>query len=221
MGAKSSADGNPNTNMTYAGFTKADLSAGTNCVYLVDKRHTKSFTTVNSALDNAAMYTAAGVSVANASGDGLYPQLFGQDLYDSATLHTSDHIISPSLYSTISTVAFNVGTGGTADPNNYVCRVPKLDTAIATDNVKAQLGKIAGSSGTDNYIYIYIGADFTGVPAQVYGTSTLTIEMVKDRSELTDKGKPAVMQGHKITGPTQLELRLWWGSRIAKVKRNW
>ncbi len=195
-GAKALADLDPNSNITYAGFTKAGVANGT-CLYLVDKRHTHSFTGVDAqyaanpspfntaaGMDSNAMYTVSGVVVPNpasATGDpGLYPQSWSQDYYDKVDTDATRKVVSQALYKNIATVAFGIGPGGTTDPDNYVCRVGKVNSsgAVVGSNVKALLKK-TGTTGTEQYIYIYIGADFGGVPAQVYSTGTLTVEMVK------------------------------------------
>lgn len=190
-GTKAAADLDPNTNIAYAGFTSAGITNGT-CLYLVDKRHTHSFTAggnfaanpapFNTAtgMDNTNMYTLAGAVVTNTAADGLYPQAWDQDYYDKINTDSTRVVVSQALYKNIATVAFNIGTGSGTDVNNYVCRVGKVNGtgAVVGQNVNAQLKRV-GVPGTDQYLYIYIGADFGGVPAQVYSTGTLTVEMVK------------------------------------------
>jgi len=186
-GMKSAADNDPNSNIDYTSyFTKSNLNSGLHCVYIVDKRHTKSFcqNQTTDPLDTALMYRSDGSPVSNPAKEGskqelMYPQFFGNDgttdydLYDSATAPKT--VISQSLYKNIATLAFGIGPGGSG---NYVCSVPKLSTSAYDDNVQASLGKI-GTTGTDQYLYIYIAADFTTVPAQTYSTAKLIVEMVK------------------------------------------
>lgn len=187
-GMKSGADYEPNANSDYVfGDPAAPVNGSTgNCNYIVDKRHTATYCTKNGTLDNQAMYPASGPETTvnkNTANDGVYPQLWDIDMRTAASGGGSLIPEAEALYKNIATVAFNVGTGGTDDPNNYICTAPKLTTAgpgLSGDNVKAKLLKLTGApSGSDAYLYLPIGADFRGVPAQVYSTSALIVEMVK------------------------------------------
>lgn len=184
-GTKSSANGDPNTSVVYT-FTNpsAPVEGSTgNAVYIVDKRHTHSLTTVGGALDNATLYYFDGsAGPVNTNGDGLYPQYFGADLYNSATIHTDATKVSPSLYSSIATIAWDVVPfidATTPANSSYVCQVPKLPTLAGGDTVTAKLTRF-GSGTTDNYLYVNIGADFTGKPAQTYSTARLYVEILRD-----------------------------------------
>ena len=167
-GTKSAADNDPNTRENYTLFTAANLDGGVNAVYIVDTRHTHSFTTVGSALDNGPVFDSAGVAVVNTTGDGLYPQRWDETLYKEAA---KTNVFAEPLYSTIATVAFGLGNDGT----DYICNVPKLTTSDSTDNVAAKLG-VGGTDG----LYIYIGGDFRAKPAQVYSTGQLILAVVQD-----------------------------------------
>ena len=203
-GIKSGSALDPNSNVAYTTdvavygattpavtlFSKANLLAGLHCVYVVDKRHTQSFLPATvplnwvpgtlTTLDAATLYKADGTAITPSTAqqtDGLYPQLWSEDLYDTNVVATRK-VISEALYKNIATVAFSIAPGGTTDSENYVCVVPKLTTPSGADNVKARLGLI-GTAGTPGYIFVYIAGDFAGVPAQVYGTDKLTVEMVR------------------------------------------
>lgn len=180
-GVKSGGDLQPNENVDY-GFADpaAPVEGGSgNSVYIVDKRHTASFTTANTALDNNDLYQLDGTLVVNVDNDGLYPQGWNYDLYDKINTDPSRVVVSQALYKNIATIAFGVQVGGSLDPENYICSVPKLITVSNSgDNVKARLLK-TGLTGSDAYLYICIGADFRGLPAQQYSTTALVVEMVK------------------------------------------
>ena len=178
-GAKSGANYEPNELVNYSFDGDPDNDIGD--VYVVDKRHTHSFTPVGSVLDNGTVYDSAGVAVTNTANDGLYPQRWDETLYKEAA---KTNVFAEPLYSTIATVAFGVGEGvddaglGYTDAGWYACQVAKLTTPATTDNVRAKLSKIG--AGTDEYLYIYIAGNFAGKPAQVYGTGTLSLELVQD-----------------------------------------
>lgn len=184
-GAKSAANGDPNTSVAYTFNNPSSPVEGSsgNAVYIVDKRHTQSFTTVGSALDNATLYFVDGTpGPTNTLNDGLYPQTWGADLYNSATVHTTATKVSPALFSSIATIAYGITPNiDTVTPANssYVCNIPKLPTLDPSDNVTAKLTRF-GSGTTDNFLYVYIGADFTGKPAQAYSTGQLFVEIVRD-----------------------------------------
>ena len=192
-GIKSGTNNDPNTNMNYVFVdpkTPIDGNAG-NSVFVVDKGHTLSFIAgaVGSGLDNVALYKLDGTAVTNTSNDGMYPQYWDIDLYNSATVHTAATKVSPALYSSIATIAYSISAlADTTTPANssYVCNVSNLTTydgvANSTksgDYVTAKLAKY-GAGTTDNFLYVYIGANFTGLPAQVYTTAKLYVAMVKD-----------------------------------------
>lgn len=163
-------DPNDNTNYVFSTVINADNSLTlNNANWIVDKRHTCSFTTKNSTLDNNTLYTFGGTPVTNTANDGLYPQRWDEDLYNSATVHTETTRVSPALYGTIATVAFNVSYNGT----DYLCNVPKLSTPAYDDNVVAKLGPT-------NSVYLYVGADFRFKPAQKYETTKLNLAIVQD-----------------------------------------
>lgn len=177
-GAKSAANGDPNSSVVYTFTNPASPVEGSsgNSVYIVDKRHTKSFTTVGSVLDNVVLYYADGSSgPVNTLNDGLYPQFWGADLYDSPTDHSAAHKVSPALFSSIATIVYGIAPG----TDSYVCNVPNLTTLNPSDSVTAKLTRY-GSGTTDSYLYVCIGADFTGKPAQAYSTGRLFVEIVRD-----------------------------------------
>lgn len=187
-GMKSAADLDPNTNSDYVfGNPAVPVDGGPgNCNYIVDKRHTATYCTksaVVTSLDSMPMYPASGPDAGtnlNTANDGLYPQLWNIDMRTAASGGGTLIPEAQALYKNIATVAFNVGTGGTDDPYNYICTAPKLTTTASTDSVKARLLKLTGApSGSDAYMYLPIGADFRGVPAQVYSTTALIVEMVQ------------------------------------------
>lgn len=182
-GTDTSANNAPNTNTDYVfGDPQVPVEGGSgNCNYIVDKRHTMSFTTpsaVPTSLDCKELYEFDGTPVPNTDNDGLYPQRWDEDLYDSATVHTVTTKVSPSLYSTIATIAFGVSEGGGDDAGYYIANVPQLRTLATDDSITARLSKTDVSAGGE--LYIAMGGDFTSKPAQVYSTAKLTVAMVQD-----------------------------------------
>ncbi len=181
-GTATAANNAPNTNTDYVfGNPSVPVEGGSgNCVYVVDKRHTASFTNVGSALDNATLYLFNGTpyAPANVLNDGLYPQLWDIDLYNSAVTHNDTTKVSPSLYSTIATVAFGIGAGGGTDTGYYVASVPQLRTLVNTDTITTRTSNDAGTAGTE--MYIAIGGDYTSKPAQVYSTAKLSVALVQN-----------------------------------------
>lgn len=177
-GTTTGVNNDPNTNSNYV--FDGNLNDGIGEVYIVDKRHTASFTTVGSAVDNATLYRFDGTAYtpANVLNDGLYPQLWEIDLYDSASVHTDTTRVSPSLYSTIATVMFGIIVGSGVDATYYIGNVPKISTVSTSDSITARLSKTDNSAGGE--MYIAIGGDFTGKPAQVYSTAKLTVAIVQN-----------------------------------------
>lgn len=175
----------PNTNSDYTFPTPANFTAGIGGVYIVDKRHSHTYTTksnVASSLDSMPMYTLAGTTNVNVANDGLYPQAFDQDYYDLPAGTSGRKIVSEALYKNIATLASGIAPNNDAvTPANssYVCNVPKLSTAASDDSVVAKLAK-CGSGTTDNYLYVHIGADFRNSLAQAYSTTKLYVAIVKD-----------------------------------------
>lgn len=184
-GIKSAANNDPNSCVAYTFTNPAAPVEGSsgNSVYIVDKRHTHSFTTVGSALDNATLYYADGsAGPVNTANDGLYPQYWGADLYNSATVRNATTKVSPALYASIATIAYGITPvidATTPANSSYVCNVAKLPTLSSLDSVTAKLMKYS-SGTTNNYLYVYVGADFSGIPAQVYSTAQLYVEILKD-----------------------------------------
>lgn len=175
-GTTTGVNNDPNINPDYV--FDGNLNDGIGEVYMVDRRHTASFTTVGSTLDNASLWTFAGVPVPNTLNDGLYPQLWDLDIYNSPTVHTDATRVSPSLYSTIATVMFGIATGAGTDAGYYIGNVPKISTVSTSDSITARLSKTDGSAGGE--MYIAIGGDFSGKPAQVYSTAKLTVAIVQN-----------------------------------------
>jgi len=185
-GASGTSDYAPNTNVDY-GFD-GNVNDGLGEVWVVDKRHTHTYTLVT-ALDNAPLFLTDGTPyedpnddtapfVSNVLNDGLYPQLWDTDLWDHVSDRSAIHLVSPALYKTIATVAYSVGEGSGADAAYYVCQVGDIHTADPTDSVLVQLSKIDDSA--KEYLYVYLGGDFTGRPAQAYSTNQLNLEMAAE-----------------------------------------
>jgi len=158
------------TNIDYT-FTTATI--GDDEIFITDRAHVATFTTVGSALDNQAMKRCAdNVSVPNALNNGLYPQFFGgpgvnQDLCDQVS--GAPIAQAQELSKNIAVVAFNCFPNPTtAVPE---CLVPNLATPSPADTITM-------SSGAPTPIYVPLGADFRSAPAQDYATSTLTLELV-------------------------------------------
>lgn len=171
-GVKSAANGEPNTNENYVFDNNPTDGIGE--VYVVDRRHTHSFTglAAGAGLDNVAMFNLAGAAVTNTANDTLYPQAWNADYYDKINTDPSRVVISQALFKNIATIAYGIATSGAA----YTCNVPNLTTASGADNVTAALG----APTTGAAIYVYIAADFRGVPAQTYGTGNLKLAIVQD-----------------------------------------
>ncbi|MDP3790168.1 MAG: hypothetical protein Q8R48_07195 [Candidatus Omnitrophota bacterium] len=197
-GVKSLANGDPNTNMDYTFPTPADFLLGKGAVYIVDKRHTHSYTGTSNTpyasnpapyntaagMDVNPMYSLTGTTNLNPStADGLYPQAFAEDYYNLPAGSTGRVVVSQALYKNIATVVFGIGPG--VDPafptdatkNIYVGNVPQVSDG--TGSVTVKLAKI-GTAAVDNYVYVYIGADFRTSPAQDYSTTKLYVGIIRD-----------------------------------------
>ena len=86
--------------------------------------------------------------------------------------------MSRFLYSSIATVMYSIRTGSGADATYYIGDVPKISTLSFADSITARLSKTDSSAGGE--MYIAIGGDFTGKPAQVYSTAKLTVAIVQN-----------------------------------------
>lgn len=181
----------------------------TNRSWIVDKWHKMSYAPlvvvsgVNTyPLDTAVMYPAGsatpdplanGTAACTAEGSAadypwLYPQYFGdvgatanRDLYPGP--NSTGTVISEALYKNIATVAWNVSVGGVINgvdyTGYYVCSMPKFSSTASPRPVIVAKLKAIGT-GTDQYIYLPVGADFTGKPAQTYSTTKLYVELVQN-----------------------------------------
>lgn len=197
-GADTTANNSPNTNVDYVfGNPQTPVEGGSgNCTFIVDKRHTHSFTGTSNApyasnpapfntavgMDSNAMYTLAGAVVANpasaAGKPGLYPQAWDQDYYDKINTDPSRKVVSPALYKTIATVMFGISTGADTDAGYYIGNMGQLRTLATDDSITARLSKTDGTVGGE--LYIAIGGDFNGKPAQTYSTAKLNVAIVQD-----------------------------------------
>ncbi len=197
------ASDTPNTPAAYT-------FGATNWSWIVDKWHNHTFVptladgvTIDpnyASLDTASFYkvgsTTAETNLAT-EGSGayksLYPQYWDQDLYDKPSTDSSRKVFSivvggvpqtvgQALYKNIATVAYGIQTGSNTvlagSDGYFICQVPKLSTTDASDYVLAKLAKTDGTTGS--YIYLAIGGDFTGLPAQAYSTPNLFVAMVQD-----------------------------------------
>jgi len=170
--------------------------------WIVDKWHKMTYapegaTPGTHPLDTAVMYPAgSATAVTNDAAEGsavdwpwLYPQYFGdvggaansRDLYSGP--NTTGTVVSEALYKNIATVAYNISVGGLYKgvdyAGYYVCSVPKLSTPLdSTDNIMVRLMKTTAAD--DKYLYVPIGADFTGKPAQTYSTTKLYVALVQN-----------------------------------------
>jgi len=203
-GMNSGADFAPQTNTDYV--FDGNLNDGIGEVYMVDKGHTHSIITqatvdaVNArlgtsytiaTLDALPLYDGIGASVANTANEGsvnttypsgtpLIPQQWNQDLYNSATVRNATTLVSEALYKNIATVAYSIRTPDpllSDETGYYICNTPKLTTALGSDSVRARLAKTSAAS--DQYLYVYIGGNFSGLPAQAYTTTKLYVAMIK------------------------------------------
>ncbi len=203
-GMNSNADFAPQTNTDY--LFDGNMNDGIGEVYMVDKGHTHSIITqatvdsVNArlgtsytiaTLDALPLYDGIGASVANTANEGsvnttfpsgtpLIPQQWNQDLYNSATVRNATTLVSEALYKNIATMAYSIRT---PDPTKsdetgyYICNTPNLTTASGSDSVRARLAKTSAAS--DQYLYVYIGGNFSSLPAQTYTTTKLYVAMIK------------------------------------------
>lgn len=193
-GTTTGVNNDPNTNPDYV--FDGNLNDGIGEVYIADKRHTHSYTGTSNTpyaanpapfntavgMDSNAMYTLAGAVVPNpasvAPDPGLYPQAWDVNYYDKINTDSSRKIVSPSLYSTIATVMYSIITGSGTDATYYIGDVPKISTVSTSDSITARLSKTDSSAGGE--MYVAIGGDFTGKPAQVYSTAKLTVAIVQN-----------------------------------------
>lgn len=174
LGINSAANGDPNLNVNYVFDTNTNDGIGE--AFIVDKRHTHTFTgqAAGLGLDNVAMYTLAGAAVTNTSNDTLYPQAWDADYYDKINTDPTRVIISEALYKNIATVAYAISPTTTA--MTYNCNTANMTTSSGADFVTAQ---ITGSTATTlKPLYVHIEGDFTGRPAQTYSTAKLMVGMV-------------------------------------------
>jgi hypothetical protein len=155
------------------------------------------------ALDTAQMYRVeSNVPETNPANEGggrykkLYPQYFGKsgenmDLYDKPSTDPTRKVytinktpVGQALYQNIATVAYSIQIGDedimTGSSGYFICQLPKLSTPASDDFVFAKLKKTDGTIEADSYIYIPVGAVYTGLPAQDYRTSKLFAQMVQD-----------------------------------------
>ncbi len=184
--------GASNTPNTPAAYTFAYDTNGnpTNASWVVDKWHKRTYVPVSDAtgLDTMSLYQpASNVAESNVANEGtgtykaLYPQYWDVDLYDKPASDTSRKVATAAqaLYKNIATVAYSIQavTTGT-DAGYYDCQMPKFSTSDTSDYVTARLGKVSGTN--DAFIYLAIGGDFTGLPAQTYSTGNFCVAMVQD-----------------------------------------
>lgn len=148
------------TNVDHA-FTTGTV--GDDEIFITDRAHVASFTTVGSGLDNQAMVLCRdpATPVANTLNNGLYPQLFGspglnEDLCNAAN---PTQVVSQELSKNIAVVAHSFsGDTGTA---------PDLSTPNPADSISVT-----------SPIYLPVGANFSTAAPQDYATNTLTLELV-------------------------------------------
>ena len=160
-----------------------------------------------SALDTASFYKVASTTAeTNALNEGtgtykkLYPSYWDQDLYDAAfgvtgrKVYTvtvvvsgvsTDYVVGQALYKNIATIAYGIQAGsdsilvgGASSAGYFVCQVNKFGGTVPNNFTWAKLKKTDGTAGS--FIYVPIGGDFTGIPAQKYSTSALFVAMVQD-----------------------------------------
>lgn len=155
-----------NTNYAFDGAKINGTGAGASKT-VSDKDHVATFTTVGSTLDNQAMVRCRdGVAVTNTANDGLYPQNFGavgvnSDLCDAAATST---VVSQELSKNFAVIGFSLA--GT--------KIQVVDWIDADgDTNTSEVLELTSP------IYVPIGGDFTGKPAQDYKTNTLTVELVQ------------------------------------------
>jgi len=182
------ASDTPNTPAAYT-FTYDANGGLTNANWVVDKWHKRTYVPVGDAtgLDTMALYNG-NVQESNPALEGsgtykaLYPQYWDVDLYDKPATDSTRKVVpaAQALYKNIATFAYNIQTGTGADSAYYVCQMPKLSTPATNDFVTARLAQIDRTAPTDAYIYLAIGGDFTGLPAQTYSTANLSVAMVQD-----------------------------------------
>lgn len=181
------ASDTPNTPAAYTFTYDGTTGNLINSSWIVDKWHKRTYAPIpdSTGLDTMIMYPlASSTAETNPANEGtgtykkLYPQYWDADLYDKIPADTSRVVVSQALYKNIATIAYNIQTGTGADAAYYVCQMPKFSTTDPSDFVTARLGKITGAN--DAFVYLAVGGEFTGLPAQVYNTSSLSIAMVQD-----------------------------------------
>lgn len=193
------ASDTPNTPAAYT-------FGASNWSYIVDKWHKRTYVPTLSdgitvdpnyaVLDTANFYlVGSNTPESNIANEGtglykkLYPQYWDQDLYDKPSTDSTRKIFSlvvgtttvtpgQALYKNIATVAYSIQTGTGTNAGYFVCQMPKFSSGDPTQSVTAQLAKTDGTAG--GYIYLAIGGDFTGLPAQTYSTPNLCLAMVQD-----------------------------------------
>ncbi len=158
-----------NVDYTFTPDTTTPSSIGaTNGVFITDRAHVRTFTTVNSVLDNLATRFCSPtathpVAPTNTASDGLYPQYFGQagTALDICRLSDNTEIVeAQELSKNIAVVAFGFSGGnGTA---------PDVTTPSVLDTIPVA-----------SPIYIPVAADFRFATGGVtYGTNRLRVELV-------------------------------------------
>jgi len=194
-------------NVNTADYVFNYTSGSINWSWIVDKWHCKTYVpttdgispkTGYTGLDTANMYklgAGSGAQETNGATEGtgtykyLYPAYWDQDLYDAPSGSTrkvyaiGTDVVGEALYKNIGTIAYNIQVGsviGITDYSGYyICQVPKWNTAPPNNYTIAKLMKTSGTTGHE-YIYIPVGGDFSGLPAQSYSTTKLYVAMVQD-----------------------------------------
>ena len=153
---------NNDTNADH-GFTTGVI--GDDEIFITDKAHVATFTTVGSSLDNQSFVRCDDkvTVVPNTLNNGLYPQFFGtgggvnSDLCNAAN---TTQVLSQELSKNIAVTAFSC--------LGDKCTAPDLTSPSPADSITV----------TSPY-YLAMGADFSGASAQTYSTNTLTIELIQ------------------------------------------
>ncbi len=195
----------PNVPAAYT-FTYDARGNPTNGSYIIDKWHKRTYVptladgvTIDpnfAALDTANFYllnstTAESNHATEGTGTyrSLYPQYWDVDLYDKPSTDSTRKVFSivvngvpqtvgQALYKNIATVAYNIQTGTGTDAGYFVCQMPKFSAHDPLQYVTARLAKTDGTAG--GYIYLAVGGNFSGLPAQAYSTANLFLAMVQD-----------------------------------------
>ena len=112
--------------------------------------------------------------------DGLYPQYWDFDLYDTPSVDPANpgtaKVVSEALYKNIGTVAFSFGAGNATYTKNYIATVTASSGTQATIPLAVLPPPVSG--GTVHYLYINMGGLFYGLPAQTYATGKLNVDFV-------------------------------------------